>query len=144
MRMGKGASQLRKARHSQPGLYYFLTTVTASRLELFQQDNFASIALEALRSPAHLRHFRTDAAVVMPDHVHFCGELLQGDLPRLMSSYKGYTGYALCAAGASRPVWHRGYHDHALRSDEDYRQKMLYLRSRRILSLRAAAALWLL
>ena len=123
-----GTSALRKGRWSQPGNYYFLTAVTAGRQRIFDLEAAAMIALGALRSSRHGAAFRTDAAVIMPDHIHFCGELLAGTLAQLMRSYKGYTSRMICRTAAiAPPVWQAGYHDHGLRSDQDHLSRVRYL-----------------
>jgi len=71
--------------------------------------------------------FIVDAAVVMPDHLHLVGQLGKGTLAKFMSALKSYSAHRLAAAGVETPVWQKGYHDHGLRGDEDYRARTLYV-----------------
>ena len=64
----------------------------------------------------------------MPDHIHLAGQLNDGTLSALMNTLKGYTGYRIAKLpGISSPIWGRGFHDHALRSEESYRSMLNYL-----------------
>jgi len=71
--------------------------------------------------------FFVDAAVVMPDHLHIAGQLGESTLAKVMHTLKGYTAKCLAKAGVETPVWQKGYYDHALRDDEDYRIRIQYL-----------------
>ena len=44
-----------------------------------------------------------------------------------MHSFKSYTSNRLAGLGVEAPVWQRGYHDHGLRDDEDYFERIRYL-----------------
>ena len=118
---------LRKGRFSQPGYIYFLTTSTAERQVIFRSPENARIVLDSLAWLTRNRRLDVDAAVVMPDHLHFVGTLLDDSLETVMHSMKSYTAKELSKAGVEVPVWQTGFHDHALRSDEDYRVKVRYL-----------------
>ena len=57
----------------------------------------------------------TLAFVVMPDHVHWLMRLLGTvSLGELVRRFKAKVSLAL-----GKSVWQRGFHDHALRRDED-------------------------
>ena len=60
------------------------------------------------------------AAVAMPDHVHFVATLSQGTLAALMHSLKSYSTQRINRElHGQRRLWQPGYHDHALRAEED-------------------------
>jgi REP element-mobilizing transposase RayT len=121
------ARNLRKGRYSQPGLYYFLTASVAGRRRLFSQNDRAMIVLNAIRWLHNAHRFMVDAAVVMPDHLHLAGELGDSTLSQVMHTLKSYTAHRLADAGADTPVWQKGFHNHALRGNEDYRIRVRYL-----------------
>ncbi len=121
------ARNLRRGRYSQAGLYYFLTTSVAGRRRIFNVPGRAVIVLEAIRWLHDTRRLSVDAAVVMPDHLHLAGQLHKDSLSNVMHSLKSYTAKRLTGAGVLAPVWQKGYYDHALRDDEDYRVKVRYL-----------------
>jgi REP element-mobilizing transposase RayT len=121
------ASNLRKGRHSQPGQYYFLTASVAGRRRIFTRRNNSVVVLDVIRWLHSAGRFFVDAAVVMPDHIHVAGQLGQDTLANVMHTLKGYSAKRLAKAGVEIPVWQKGYHDHALRNDEDYRIRIQYL-----------------
>jgi putative transposase len=64
----------------------------------------------------------TWAFVVMPDHLHWLVELGDVDLSRLVLRVKSRSAIAFNRAlGQSGPLWQKGFHDHALRKEEDLR-----------------------
>jgi REP element-mobilizing transposase RayT len=117
----KGYNRLRKGRCSISGQVYLLTTVAAGRRPLFADFETARTACRAIH--ACTRHGSTQclAWVLMPDHWHGLVELGAGDsLARFMNSLKSRVSKALRKeAIASLPIWQPGYHDRALRRDED-------------------------
>ncbi|MBT8135669.1 MAG: transposase [Gammaproteobacteria bacterium] len=121
------AKNLRKGRISQVGLYYFLTTSVAGQRRIFTKREYATSVLDAVRWLHDASRFFVDAAVVMPDHLHLAGRLDEGTLSKVMHTLKSYSAHRLAGAGIATPVWQRGFHDHALRGDEDYRIRVRYL-----------------
>lgn len=60
------------------------------------------------------------AWVVMPDHFHWLIELQQCSLNELMQKTKSLSTRAVNkSSGRSGSLWQQGYHDRALRRDED-------------------------
>ena len=121
------ARNLRRGRFSQPGLYYFLTTAVGNRRPIFVRHESAIAVLDSIRWLHRARRFFVDAAVVMPDHVHLAGRLGATSLSDLMHTFKSYTSNRLADMGVDAPVWQPGFHDHALRDDEDYLVRIHYL-----------------
>jgi REP element-mobilizing transposase RayT len=121
------SADLRKGRYSQTGHYYFLTTSIAFRRPILTVPYRAEIVLSAIRWLNSEDHFKVDAAVVMPDHLHIAGQLREKALAGIMHSLKSFTANRLSATGVRAPVWQDGYHDHGLRHDEDYRTKVRYV-----------------
>lgn len=106
---------LRKGRHSIPGQVYLVTMVTASRVPLFLGLYEARCAVRALYDADVCRHAKPLAHVVMPDHVHWIFELENaGDLSAAVRLYKAKVSVAL-----GYRIWQRGFHDRALRAQDD-------------------------
>jgi putative transposase len=109
------AHKLRSGRYSQSGLVYLLTTVTQGRQPVFGDFDGARALIGVLREQQALNHAQTLAFVVMPDHLHWLMQLGDRvDLSRCMRTVK-----SMSARRIGRPIWQRGFHDHALRSDDD-------------------------
>jgi len=119
---------LRKGRYSEPGRIYLLTTVTRERRPLFREFSLARCCIQAMRFEHERGVVNSLAFVVMPDHLHWLVELHQGDLADLMKSFKcRVTSQANRRGGLSGSIWHSGYHDHALRKEEDLVTMARYL-----------------
>ena len=121
------AKNLRKGRYSRPGHYYFLTASVAQRRKIFAKRDNAKIVLDTIHWLHTVNRFVVDAAVVMPDHLHIVGCLGESTLAKVMHSLKSYSARRLAVAGVKTPVWQKGFHDHGLRDDEDYRSRAAYV-----------------
>ena len=114
---------LRKGRVSLPNHAYSVTVVTASRKPVFSSFPAARAAVRCLHDTDVARHAQTQAFVVMPDHIHWLLQLGQeGDLPGVVRLYKAKVSLLL-----GQRIWQRGFHDHALRDDEDLRGIARYI-----------------
>ena len=72
----------------------------------------------------------TKAFVIMPDHLHWLFQLPQGsNLSSTVGSMKSQSGNSinLLLGNSFSPVWQRGFHDHALRRNEDIVQIARYI-----------------
>lgn len=109
-----------RGRISRHGQHYLLTTATAGRLPLFDALPAGRCVMNSLRHMDELGHSMTLACVVMPDHVHWLMRLGASlTLPTVVQYFKGLSARRLNLDGWHvGPLWQRGFHDHALRSDE--------------------------
>ena len=106
---------LRRARFSQPGQIYLVTAVTLNRQPVF--DNFAAarVLIGALRAAQISCRAETLAFVVMPDHLHWLLSLGAGaDLTAEVQAVKSVTAHRV-----GGKVWQRGFHDRAIRREDD-------------------------
>lgn len=114
---------LRKGRTSLADHAYLLTLVVTRRRPVFTDLAAARQAVRALHAESVRRQAATLAYVVKPDHVHWLLRLLpQGSLAEAARRYK-----ALVSLARGEPMWQRGFHDHALRDDEDLRAVARYI-----------------
>ena len=119
---------LRKGRYSEPGRIYLLTTVTRERRPIFRDFALARLCIKAMRFEHERGVVNSLALVVMPGHLHWLVELNQGDLASLMKLFKcRVTGQSNRHCGQSGSIWQPGYHDHALRKEEDLVEVARYL-----------------
>jgi len=122
------ANLLRRGRFSEPGRLYLLTTVTQQRRPLFHDLRAARLVIRELRHSDFLGDCRSLAWVLMPDHLHWLIELHAITLSSLMRQFKSRSGTALCKAGiCPGQAWQRGYHDRALRMEDDTRKVARYI-----------------
>ena len=112
---------LRIGRFSEVARVYLVTTVTHDRHPLFADLPSARLAIRELRKADENGSSKTLAFVVMPDHLHWLFELNDKSLPGVVGRVKAGVSSAInreCATpGVQR--WQKGFHDRAVRQEED-------------------------
>jgi len=117
----RGKSQLRHGRSSQTGQIYLVTFGTMGRISLFNDWMLGCTFARALTYHLIWRESRLHCWVLMPDHWHGLLEVgPHDDLSALAGRIKGSTARAVNQArNMSGRVWSEGFHDHAVRKEED-------------------------
>jgi len=106
---------LRRGRVSLTGQVYHITTVTLNRETVFSDLRNARFLINTLRQSQVRDEASTLAFVVMPDHLHWLMQLGERQsLSRVVRAVK-----VIAAHQIGKGIWQKGFHDHALRSDED-------------------------
>ena len=121
---------LRKGRYSSPHQIYLVTTVTQGRAPLFLEFPLGRCLVQALRHQQQCGAAETLAFVVMPDHLHWLFRLGTGhDLSSMVGFTKRMSADHINRqlGRPGRPVWQRGFHDHAVRREEEIRRLARYL-----------------
>lgn len=118
---GPRSQALRRGRWSESGRIYLLTTTTVNRESRFAQTEAAYAVVRAFYNAPFWEDSELLAWVLMPDHWH--GLVRIGDrqdLAKTMGRFKAITSLR-CNQLQNRTgvLWQPGYHDHALRQDED-------------------------
>jgi REP element-mobilizing transposase RayT len=118
---------LRKGRFSQPGRIYLLTTVTHMRQPIFENFSCARLLIQTLIKEQS--RVETLCFVIMPDHLHWLVQLREDvSLEVIMQSVKSVSSHKINAFFGNRgSIWQRGYHDHALRREEDIKALARYV-----------------
>ncbi|MBK6743666.1 MAG: transposase [Hydrogenophilales bacterium] len=120
---------MRKGRVSESGRIYLVTAVTEQRVPVFRDFTCARLLVSELRAADTLGLSKTWAFVVMPDHIHWLLELTEGELSKTVLRVKSRSAIAINRAmgdGGQR-VWQKGFHDHALRAEDDLQQTARYV-----------------
>jgi REP element-mobilizing transposase RayT len=120
---------LRKGRHSETGRVYLVTAVTEARRTLFADIGLGREVVHAMRYHDLAGDSETLAFVVMPDHFHWLFAMGENmPLAPLIKSVKSFSARRInrCLGGSGK-VWQTGYHDHALRREEDIVQVSRYV-----------------
>jgi REP element-mobilizing transposase RayT len=119
--MAQRAHALRTGRFSESGRVYLVTTVTTGRSPLFNDFRLARLTIRALQAPNAPDTCRTLAFVLMPDHLHWLLELRAASLSSVVGHFKAKASAAINRETGSPGVqrWQRGFHDHAVRQEED-------------------------
>jgi REP element-mobilizing transposase RayT len=111
---------LLRGRCSREGCTYLITTATAGRRPLFASFGLAALAASELWQMECGGRWRLHAWVLMPDHVHLLIELRLGYLADAVRLFKGRVARRANVTRRHEGVlWQRGYHEHAVRHDED-------------------------
>ncbi len=127
MKPKKGSKLLRKGRASIKNQHYLVTTTVLDRKPVFKQTGTAHVVLNSLHWLEKQGQIFLDAAVVMPDHLHFVAGLRQNSLSKLMHSLKSFTSNKINAQLNRKGIfWQPQYHEHAVRKDEDLIEVVFY------------------
>ncbi|EJL98684.1 transposase [Pseudomonas sp. GM102] len=124
----KHAHRLRSGRYSESGQIYLLTAVVLNREPLFRNFKNGRLVVDAFRT-AEREEFATSLAwVVMPDHFHWLIELQTTQLSILMARTKSRIAVTVNRSIRRQgPVWQHGYHDRAIRKEEDLQAVARYI-----------------
>lgn len=120
--------QLLKGRHSEQGRIYLLTTVTEHRRPVFSNFHLGRLLVNQLRCAHDEGLVNSIAWVVMPDHCHWLVELRSKTLGELMCRIKSRSSVAVNQAAQTRNrLWQKGYHDRAMRQEDDLKAAARHL-----------------
>ncbi|MDH4582282.1 transposase [Pseudomonas sp. BN415] len=123
------SDDLLKGRVSRAGQIYHITTTTEDRRPLFSDFHCARITVAELRRLHEQNVVNSLAWVLMPDHLHWLVQL-NGPigLSTVIKVFKGRSarqlGLHMETGGA---VWQPGFHDRALRREDDIRKVARYI-----------------
>ena len=108
---------LRRGRASIPNQIYLITTVTADRRPFFSDWMLGRVLVKALR----MSRAETLSFVVMPDHLHWLLQLPEKtDLSQIVRAAKLTSArWVNCRLGRTGSVWQAGFHDYALRDEQE-------------------------
>ncbi|SFK67892.1 REP-associated tyrosine transposase [Rhodanobacter glycinis] len=128
MENSPGHQALRKGRTSIPGQIYLLTTVTVDRTPWFLDEKLAKTICRLIIEDRTWGDARLLCWILMPDHWHGLVELGErNDLAQVMNRFKSLVSKRLRQTGPHARIWAHGFHDHALRHDEDIRTTARYI-----------------
>lgn len=120
---------LRKGRFSESGGVYLLTSVTHHRRRLFLDWRIGRLVVQEFKSAENQQWIDSLAWVIMPDHFHWLVALKQVvSLDVLMRRVKACSAMTINRNLREQgQIWQKGYHDHALREEEDIRNVARYV-----------------
>jgi REP element-mobilizing transposase RayT len=114
------SNRLRIGRYAESSRIYLLTINTRDREPIFKDFSLGRGVVNQFRCAQNQGFARSLAWVVMPDHFHWLIELRQGSLGGLVQRTKSLTTKAVkLSTGRNTSLWQRGFHDRALRREED-------------------------
>ncbi|RRV06914.1 transposase [Pseudomonas sp. v388] len=114
------AHRLRKGRYSCVGQAYLVTATTLEREPILENWILGRLLIGEMRRAQEQGLIHSLALVVMPDHFHWLFELREGTLSALVQRVKSRSAVAINKArGGEGRVWQRGFHDRAIRKEDD-------------------------
>jgi putative transposase len=127
MTIKPGNAALRRGRCSIPGQTYIITCVAWNRAPVFRDYRSARMAARIIHAQKSWGDATCLAWVLMPDHFHAVVQLGNDDLAKVVNRLKARVRKAFRVAGRASPLWQKGFHDRALRTDEDARAAARYV-----------------
>jgi len=121
--------ELLKGRISLDYHVYHITTCTEARIPLFLDFFCGRCVVNEMRRLNDDGLLDSIAWVVMPDHVHWVFQLGdQLNLSEVMKRLKARSAIAIHQLiHRQDQVWQKGFHDHAIRQDEDLKNVARYI-----------------
>ncbi|WP_231421225.1 REP-associated tyrosine transposase [Pseudomonas sp. Leaf59] len=119
---------LRRGRYSESGRAYLVTAVVHQRLPLFRDFRLGRLLVTEFKRAHETGRVNSLAWVVMPDHFHWLFNLNDSTLAEVMRATKSRSTLSINRSRNSRErFWQRGYHDRAVRAEEDIRKMARYI-----------------
>lgn len=88
----------------------------------------ARLLIAVIRTNSDLLAIESLAWVVMPDHLHWLFILNQHSLSEVVRRIKGKSARAInMHRRCDKKVWQHGFHDHAIRQEEDIKAIARYI-----------------
>jgi len=114
-------NDLRKGRYSESGREYLVTVVTEGRRPAFGDFYASRLLIREMRCLDMEGALIWQAWVIMPDHMHGLISLPgKQSLSEAVNLLKGRSARAINELlGCKGAFWQAGFHDHALRREED-------------------------
>lgn len=122
------AKDLRRGRYSELNRPYLITTVTHNRNPIFKDFDIARLLIRELQITSVELRITSLAWVVMPDHLHWLFVLNHSLISEVARRVKGKSAFTINShLGCYSKVWQKGFHDHAIRKDEDIKAVARYI-----------------
>ena len=119
---------LRRGRYSETGRAYLITAVVHQRHPLFRDFRLGRLLVAEFKRVHDSGQVNSLAWVIMPDYFHWLLDLNGPTLPDVMRQTKSRSTLSINNARGSREkFWQRGYHDRAVRAEDDIRKMARYI-----------------
>ncbi|ART81284.1 transposase [Oceanisphaera profunda] len=116
-------------RVSLPQQIYHITLCTYQRQPVFTCFATGRLIALQLKDTQAQRHALSLAWVIMPDHLHWLMQLEETcSLNQVLKGVKARSAQAVNRhLNRTGPLWQTGFHEHALRKEEDIKQIARYI-----------------
>jgi REP element-mobilizing transposase RayT len=107
---------------------YLITTATRDRKPVFADWHIGRLLAAELHKTAQCGYAETLAWVIIPDHLHWLMMPNTESLDAVVRRVKSRSARSICRASGTRgALWQKGYHDRAVRRNEDVRAMARYI-----------------
>ncbi len=121
-------SQTRIGRYSKYGRIYLITSVTKNREAFFSDWRVGRLVAKEFQTAEREALVTSLAWVVMPDHFHWLIALREKSLSEVIARTKSRSNCLVNKAlGRTGSLWQRGFHDRAIRREEDLKTVARYI-----------------
>ncbi|WWA78715.1 transposase [Pseudomonas khavaziana] len=111
---------LRRGRYSESGRAYLVTVVVYQRRPVFNDLHLGRLLVAELKQTHDSGLVDSLAWAIMPDHLHWLFELREATLSQVMRRVKSRSTLTINRARRTHGAfWQSGYHDRAVRAEED-------------------------
>jgi len=122
------AKNLRGGRFCEVGRLYLVTSTVHNREPVFSDFHLGRLVVDEMKRTHDEGLVTSLAWVVMPDHLHWLFELKNSSLAQVMQQTKARSSIKVNKARTSTsPLWQKGYHDRAIRVEEDVMSAARYI-----------------
>jgi putative transposase len=123
-----GYQELRKARISESGAYYFVTSSTYKKQPILNSEHLIKEIISALIWHQTNNIIELICYVIMPDHIHILFRLLdKKNLSDTIKSIKQYSSTNIkLKLGLDHPVWQSGFYDRYIRNEKELTKLIEY------------------
>jgi REP element-mobilizing transposase RayT len=119
---------LRKGRYFESGRPYLITVVTQFRASVFYDFYVARILVDEFRYLHDSGIVESLAWVIMPDHLHWLFIPQDSSISSVVKQLKGRSSWRIHKRlGKRGTLWQKGFHDRALRKNEDIQGVARYI-----------------
>ena len=118
-----------KGRTSLKNNFYHVTTCTRSKIPFFNELQNGRLLINEMKKVESQYQLVSITWVVMPDHLHWLFQLSSDNsLSKVIGTLKGRSSRMINQYNANIEFsWQRGFHDHAIRTDEDLLKASRYI-----------------
>jgi putative transposase len=105
-----------------------VTVVTDQRRPIFASFHLGRLLVKEMKCVHEQGLVSSLAWVIMPDHFHWLFELQEKPLSQVMCRVKSRSSLSINQSiNTSGRLWQKGYHDRAIRKDDDLRSIARYI-----------------
>jgi REP element-mobilizing transposase RayT len=113
--------------YAEPGSTWHVTICTVDRRPIFTNPTLARFLCNQIGRYGTRYHILVHAYCLMPDHLHFIGQVNDQSLITMLNAFKSFTTTQSWSHGHTGLLWQESFHDHGIRQLQDFEETARYL-----------------